>query len=231
MSARWLGLRCRFLPVLCARRYRMAMNGPGKSPAPSRLTARGAATRARIVEAAADLMRVQGGNGTTLDDVVASSGGRESLVRAVVALQGHRVLEREQNQLGRLNSFSGLQRWRTVLVQLNGLHDGAYGCMLGSMANEVADQDEQARAALQEMFAAWKDLIAAGLRRMQDKGSLKPGGDPDLLATALMAALQGGYLPAHPAHDTKPMAIALDMALDQIKANMAEDSSPIEPVG
>jgi TetR/AcrR family transcriptional regulator, transcriptional repressor for nem operon len=219
----------------------MAMTGPEKSPAPSRLTARGAATRARIVEAAADLMRVQGVNGTTLDDVIASSGvsksqlyrhfpDKESLVRAVVALQGHRVLEREQNQLGRLNTFSGLQRWRNVLVQLNGLHDGAYGCMLGSMANEVADQDEQARAALQEMFAAWKDLIATGLRRMQDKGSLKPGADPDLLATGLMAALQGGYLLAQTAHDTKPMAIALDMALDQIKANMAEDSSPVEPV-
>src|ERR1700760_366652 len=153
----------------------MAMTRPDKSPPPRRLTARGAATRDRIVQAAADLMRIKGANGTTLDDVIAASGvsksqlyrhfpDKTSLIRAVVALQGHRVLEREQNQLGRLNSFSGLQRWRTVLVQLNGLHDGAYGCMLGSMANEVADQDEQARAALQEMFATWEDLIAAGPR-------------------------------------------------------------------
>jgi hypothetical protein len=43
------------------------MTGPDKSPAPRRLTARGAATRARIVEAAADLMRIKGANATTLD--------------------------------------------------------------------------------------------------------------------------------------------------------------------
>src|SRR6201999_3576913 len=148
---------------------------------------------------------------------------KEALIRDVVALQGARVLEREQQQLGRLNSLSGLIRWRNVLVQLNALHDGAFGCMLGSMANEVADQNEQARAALQEMFATWEGLIAAGLQRMQDKGSLKPGADPDRLATGLMAALQGGYLLAQTAHDTKPMEVALDMALAQVKDNLAVD--------
>ncbi len=185
-------------------------------------------------------MRVKGANGTTLDDVIAASGAsksqlyrhfpdKEALIRNVVALQGARVLEREQRQLGRLNSFSGLRRWRNVLVQLNALHDGAYGCMLGSMANEVADQDQQARATLQEMFVSWEDLIVAGLRRMQDNGSLKPGADPDALATGLMAALQGGYLLAQTAHDTKPMEVALDMALEQIKAHMVDDGDRVEP--
>lgn len=51
----------------------MAMNAAEKLPEP-RLTSRGAATRARIVEAAAGLMRVQGVNATTLDDVIAASG-------------------------------------------------------------------------------------------------------------------------------------------------------------
>ena len=217
----------------------MAMTRPGKSPSPQRLTPRGAATRARIVAAAADLMRVKGANGTTLDDVIAASGvsksqlyrhfpDKEALIRDVVALQGARVLEREQQQLGRLSSFSGLQRWRNVLVQLNALHDGAYGCMLGSMANEVADQDEQARVTLQGMFASWESLIVAGLRRMQDNGSLKPDADPDMLATGLMAALQGGYLLAQTAHDTRPMEIALDMALNQIKAHLADNGDPVE---
>src|ERR1700749_112386 len=219
----------------------MAMSGPEKTPTPRRLTARGAATRARIVEGAARLMRVKGANGTTLDDVIAASStsksqlyrhfpDKEALIRDVVALQGARVLEREQQQLGRLNSLSGQIRWRNVLVQLNALHDGASGCMLESMANEVADQDEQARAALQEMFATWEDLIAAGLRRMRDNGSLKPGANPDTLATGLLAALQGGYLLAQTAHDTKPMEVALDMALAQVKANRAEDGEPVKPV-
>jgi TetR/AcrR family transcriptional regulator, transcriptional repressor for nem operon len=52
---------------------------------------------------------------------------------------------------------------------------------------------------------------------MKDNGSLQPGADPDALATGLMAALQGGYLLAQTVRDTKPMEVALDMALAHIK--------------
>jgi hypothetical protein len=57
------------------------------------------------------------------------------------------------------------------------------------MANELADQDEQAVTTL------------AGL-----------------LATGLMAALQGGYLLARTAHNSRSMEIALDLALDHVRS-------------
>lgn len=206
---------------------------PQKERRAHRLTPRGAATRARIVAAAADLMHLKGVNATTLDDVRAVTGtsksqlyqhfaDKEALVRAVVEFQAQAVLGREQDQLERLNSFSGLLRWRNALVQRNSLQDGAYGCALGSMANEVADQDDVARSMIAETFAAWERLLADGLRRMQDKGSLKPDADPDKLATGLMAALQGGYLLAQAAHDIKPMATALDMSLAQIRTYLTQ---------
>lgn len=44
--------------------------------------------------------------------------------------------------------------------------------LLGSMANELSDQDEQARTLLADLFKTWKGLIAAGLERMQVKGAL-----------------------------------------------------------
>ena len=183
------------------------------------------------MQAAADLMYVKGVNATTLDDVRAVSGtsksqlyqhfaDKDALVRAVVALQAHRVLDREQQQLERLSTLSGLHRWRNVLVQLNSLKNGAYGCVLGSMANELAGQDEEARSVLAATFATWEGLIADGLRRMLDKGSLKPDADPDELAIGLMAALQGGYLLAQTAGNVRPMEVALDMALDQIKCHL-----------
>lgn len=61
-------------------------------------------------------------------------------------------------------------------------------------------------------------MIADGLRRMQDEGSLRPDADPGNLATGLMAALQGGYLLAQTEHDVRPMEVALDMALDHVKS-------------
>lgn len=194
-----------------------------------RLTSRGLATRTRIVTAAADLMYVKGVNATTLDDVRAASStsksqlyqhfaDKEELVRAVVALRAEQILEREQVRLERFRSFRALERWRDALVQNNALQNGAYGCVLGSMASELSDQDDEARKALATTFAEWVQLISAGLHRMQDNGSLKQDADPGKLAVGLMAALQGGYLLAATTHDVTPMKTALDMALEHIRS-------------
>jgi TetR/AcrR family transcriptional regulator, transcriptional repressor for nem operon len=200
------------------------------------LTARGAATRDRIVAAAADLMYVQGVHATTLDDVRAATGtsksqlyrhfpDKDALVHAVIALRGRQVIERETQRLGRFNSYAGLDRWRTALVQANALQHGAYGCALGSMASELADEDEQARSALAELFTTWEGLIEAGLRRMQELGTLKPEAEPKDLAVGLMAAVQGGYLLANTAHDVRPMEIAIDQALAHLRSYLTDGAA------
>jgi TetR/AcrR family transcriptional repressor of nem operon len=204
-----------------------------------RITARGAATRDRIVQAAADLMYVKGVNATTLDDVIAASGvsksqlywhfpGKEDLIHAVIALRGQQVLERENQRLQRLHSYRGLIRWRNALIQANSLQNGAYGCALGSMANELADQDEQAVISLAELFESWEELLATGLRRMQAEGTLSPDADARQLAIGLMAALQGGYLLARTARNCRPMEIALDLALDHVRSYLV-DPQPAAP--
>jgi AcrR family transcriptional regulator len=196
-----------------------------------RLTARGAKTRARIVEAAADLMFVQGVGSTTLDDVLAASGasksqlyqhfdGKEALVRAVVDHVGERIIQRERDALGHVSTMRGLHRWRDALVQRNALRDGAYGCALGSLASEVSDQDAVARQNLALLFAEWQRLLADVLRRIQEAGSLPPDAPVDQLAIGLMGALQGGYMLAQTARDVTPMATSLDMALAHIESKL-----------
>jgi TetR/AcrR family transcriptional repressor of nem operon len=200
----------------------------GEHPTKQRITARGEATRARLISSAADLMYVRGVNAVTLDDVRAATGtsksqlykhvpaGKPELVRAVVALRAEQVLEREGQRLARLKSITGLRRWRDALVQGAALRGGAHGCALGNLAVELSDQDEQARTSLSAHFATWEGLLAAGFHRMQDSGVLRATAEPDALAIGLMAALQGGYLLAQADHDVTPMATALDMAITHI---------------
>jgi AcrR family transcriptional regulator len=200
----------------------------GEGSTRRRTTARGEATRTRIISSAADLMYVRGVNAVTLDDVRAATGtsksqlykhfpaGKAQLVRAVVAFRAEQILTREEQRLERLKSMSGLRRWRDALVQGAALQGGAYGCALGGMVAELSDKDEEARTSLSGHFATWKGLLANGFRRMQDDGILSAEADPDALATGLMAALQGGYLLAQADHDVAPMAAALDMALAHI---------------
>ena len=161
---------------------------------------------------------VRAATGTSKSQLYRHFPDKDTLVHAVIASRGQQVIERETQRLGRLSSFSGLLRWRNALIQANALHNGAYGCALGSMASELSDQDEQARTLLAGLFTTWEALIAAGLERMQATGGLKPDADPGQLATGLMAALQGGYLLSSTAHDVRPMEIAMDQALEHLKS-------------
>jgi TetR/AcrR family transcriptional repressor of nem operon len=199
------------------------------APRTRRLTSRGAATRARIVESASELMFARGVGPTTLDEVMAASGTGKSqfyqhfsdktdLVREVVAFRADQVLERERGYLGRVDTLGGLDRWRIAVVQRVTTRHGAYGCQLGSLASELSDHDEDARVALARHFASWEALLAAALQRMKDKQILRDDADPEDLATGIMASLQGGYLLAQVAKDAAPMHTALQMAFDRVRS-------------
>lgn len=195
----------------------------------SRRTARGEATRVRIMQAAVDLMTVKGVAATTLDDVCAASGTSKSqlyhhfddkaaLIQAVIDHQAQDVLSQQEERLKRLNSIRGLERWRDAIVQRSALRDGAYGCPLGSLASELSDQNERSRSALASHFETWEGLIAEGLERMRVAGTLRQDADPQRLAIGLMGALQGGYLLAQTQQDAAPMKVVLEMAIDYIRA-------------
>ncbi len=195
-----------------------------------RLTARGAATRARIVAAADELMSLRGAAATTLDDVTAASGTSKSqfyrhfgdkgaLVQAVIALRGGRVLEREEQYLRRVDSFSGLDRWCRAILHRVTARRGALGCELGSLSTELSDQDEAARVDLDAYLTSWISLLAAVIERMKSNGTLSEDADPPKLATGMMAAVQGGYVLAQAARDPEPMRVALELAMDSVRVH------------
>ena len=194
-----------------------------------RLTARGAATRARIVSAAAELMYVKGVAATTLGEVLIAGAASKSqfrqhfvdkddLVRAVIAFRAQEVLDKQTRRLEKVDSFRGLEQWRSALLQRNVLRRGAWGCELGSLSSELSDSDDAARRQLVDAFQHWERLLAAAFVRMRDKGVLVDDIDPAAMATSVMAAVQGGYLLAQLAHDSTPMKLALDMALGHIRS-------------
>ncbi len=206
----------------------MAVRGPRKdSP---RLTARGAATRERIVATAADLMFRQGVTATTLDQVVDACGisksqlyhyfpDKEALITEVIAMRERRMVSSQKPQLDQVRSMRDLERWRDSLVAGHRERDVPYRCPIGSLANELSCYDD-ARQSLAGIFSRWQGLVADGLARMRESGELDPGADPAELAVAVIAALQGGYLLAETMRDERPFLVALDMALDHVKAHV-----------
>ncbi|GIH51766.1 transcriptional regulator, TetR family [Microbispora rosea] len=207
----------------------MAVRGPGKgSP---RLTARGAATRERIVAAAADLMFRQGMAATPLDQVVDACGvsksqlyhyfpDKDALIAEVIAMWEHLVVSAQKPQLDRVRSMRDLERWRDSLVSSLRERDLPYRCPIGSLASELSSRCDDARQSLAAVFRRWQGLLADGFTRIREGGELGPAAEPGELAVAVVAALQGGYLLAETMQDERPFLIAVDMALDHVKAHV-----------
>ncbi len=207
----------------------MAETGAGTDAADGRrLTRRGRVTRQRILAAAAELMFDDGVAETTLEDIRAAAGvsgsqvyhyfeDKQALVRAVIDYQADAVLAVQGDHLDHLDTMPGLRAWRDFLVEHQRRLGCRGGCPVGSLGAEVAETDAVARLAAARGLRRWEGRIRDGLRAMRARGGLPAGTDPDDLALATMAALQGGLLLTQLQRQTKPLEVALDAMLDRIQ--------------
>jgi AcrR family transcriptional regulator len=194
-----------------------------------RLTRRGQETRQRILAAAAELIFDRGVAETTLEDIRAAAGvsgsqvyhyfaDKQALVRAVIDHQADAVLETQGTYLDHLDTVGGLRAWRDLLVGHQRTLECRGGCPLGTLGAELAEIDDVARMAVARGFGRWEARIRDGLRAMHARGDLPASADPDDLALATLAALQGGLLLAQVQRDPRPLEVALDAMIDRIQA-------------
>lgn len=192
-------------------------------------TQRGRSSRERLTAAAAELIGAQGVRGTSLDDVLARAGAsksqiyhyfrnKEDLVRAVVARQTDRVLGAQMPALDGLDNWAAIGGWFDSLLAFQDMLGCVGGCPIGSLASELADHHEVVRADLAGSFDRWEGYLARGLAQMRDRGELSPAADPAIMATATMAAIQGGLLLTRTRRSSRPLRIALDASLIYLRS-------------
>jgi TetR/AcrR family transcriptional repressor of nem operon len=188
-------------------------------------TGRGRATRERIVTAASTLIRQRGLAETSLDDIMREAGAsksqlyhyfedRSALLRAVVERNADSVL----GELPPLGSWSAIRAWFDSMVELQIERNARGGCTIGALVSQLAEADEQARVALAGAFARWQAHLAAGLHELQDTGRLVRSAEIEDLATATLAAIQGGLLLTQTTRDPQQLSIALDGAYAHLRS-------------
>jgi len=186
-------------------------------------TAKGRATRERILQAAAELVAEKGAAGMSLDDVRTRTGAsrsqlyhyfedRNDLVRAVIDVTTDAVIDVQGELLEHLDSWAGIERWFAALVELQTERQARGGCPIGSLAGQLAEHDPQARAAIAAGLDRWEAHLRDGLTRMKARGRLRAPADPAELAAATMASIQGGLLLTQVRRDPRQLRIALDAA-------------------
>jgi AcrR family transcriptional regulator len=200
-----------------------------------KLTAKGARTRARIVQAAATLIHERGVAGATLEDVKVAaevSGSqmyhyfpdKNELVQAVIDYQAETIVENHRHAL---SSDNGVEAWRNMVITGVSQDQGKGGCPLGSLVGQLAESDPEARAHIATGFDQWAATISEGLRSLHADGKLPSGIDPDDLATTFLAALEGGLLLAQAERNSRPYETAINTLLAlTIGSNVSVDRAP-----
>ena len=183
------------------------------------------------MERAAELFAEQGITGTSVDEVLAAAKagkgqfyhyfrGRDELAAAAVGHRCAQVVAGLTQALGDVSSLAGLEQALAGFIA--GFEQtGLPGCPIGTLATEVAGRNEEARREAAAGFDAWERLLADALERMRQRGELRADAAPALLATGLLASIEGGMVLSQTRKDVASLRIAVDTGLAQVRAHLS----------
>jgi AcrR family transcriptional regulator len=192
------------------------------------LTPKGQATRARIVEGAAEVLRDMGVGAATLDDIRARTGtsksqlfhyfpeGKDALLLAVAQYEADRVLDDQQPHLGCLDSWDAWYRWRDAVIDR--YESQGDSCPLGSLFLQIGRSRPGARAIVAELMRQWQENLATGIRALQRNGELPLSFEVDQTAAALLAGIQGGVSIMLSTGDSTHLRAALDTGIMHLRS-------------
>ncbi|OBI50886.1 TetR family transcriptional regulator [Mycobacterium kyorinense] len=195
-----------------------------------RLTRKGRATRARIVDAAAKLMFEGGIAGTSIDQVRSAADvsgsqvahyfkNKRDLTRQVIAARRNDVVAFHTGPpLAPLDSLAALQAWADTCVADADTVYRRGGCVYGSLAGELIEADEDVHHDIATGYEQWIALFRAGLTAMRRRGDLRRDADPRHLAVALVAAHQGGAMLTYITGTAEPLRAAVNAAVDYVRS-------------
>jgi AcrR family transcriptional regulator len=194
-----------------------------------RLTAKGRATRDRIVQVAAELILRDGLSALNMDALrkAASVSGsqlahyftdKRALIRAIVARQIDVVLDfHRQPKLRALDTFDDFERW--IDLNMRYLRRIGYSGTptYHGLAGQLGKSDKATRDTLASGYEQWIELLQNAIQRMSDHGVLVAHADPRKLALVIVSAHQGGATLAFTYRAEWPHADAVRFAVNYLR--------------
>lgn len=193
-------------------------------------SAKGAATRDQILDAAARLIHLRGYHCTSLDDVLRDSGvGKGNFYYYFKSKEdlGYAIIDRiVQGFVQRTLEPAFADSGADPVKQLHGFLDRVLdsqrerncvgGCPMGNLASELSDVHEGFRQRLAEIFSEWRVCLAEALTRGKARGGLRADLDPARAAQFLVAALEGAILMSKVTRDIAVM----ENCVDELKGHL-----------
>jgi TetR/AcrR family transcriptional regulator, transcriptional repressor for nem operon len=191
-------------------------------------SAKGAATRLRILHTAADLFHKQGVVATSPDEIIeASSTGKGQFYYYFKSKEGliHEVLQNYLNEIEtntaplsyEITSWGDLDRWFLAQIELQKRFQMKRGCPFGTIGNEVTDRDELIRQDLSLISELAKNKLAAFFIREKAKGQLGELTNEERISDFCIATIQGAMLLGKIKRDSKRAEAIVVEALAHLK--------------
>jgi AcrR family transcriptional regulator len=194
-----------------------------------RLTAKGRATRDRILQVAAELILREGLSTLNMDALrkAASVSGsqlahyfadKQTLIRAVVVRQIDVVLDfHRQPKLGAFNTFDDFERW--IDLNMRYLRRIGYSGTptYHALAGQLGKSDSATRETLASGYWQWIELLERVIQQMKDRGVVVASADPRSLALVIVCAHQGGATLAFTYRANWPHADAVRFAVNYLR--------------
>lgn len=188
------------------------------------LTAKGAATRERIVLGTAELIRARGVT-VGLDDIRTATStsksqlfhyfpdGKADLLLAVARHEAAQVLADQQPELSNLTTWPDWQRWRARVIEI---YDGQRaGCPLAALVSQLATPG--AREIITDLYSHWHTALTIGIQALKAAGETRPTLNEQNAATTILTAITGGAGLLQATDDMTYLETALTTAIDALR--------------
>src|SRR5262249_10278635 len=116
-----------------------------------------------------------------------------------------------------IQSWADLERWFNGHLELQERFRMTRGCPFGTIGNEVTENDELIRQALNLIFEVVKRKLVAFFAREKARGAVLLDADEDALADFCIAAVQGAMLMGKIKRQRQTVEATIEQALNHVR--------------
>ena len=167
---------------------------------------KGEQTKEYILQKAAELFNERGYYSASMSDIMAATGMEKGGIYnhfkskddlAVQAYEYSVDLMRQAFAAGIKGKYHAVARLHAVVDVFQKISDGAIlpgGCPVMNTAVQANNTHSQLQNCARQTMLEWQDFIVRIAQAGVDRGQLKPGTDPNMLATLFISTLEGAIM-------------------------------------
>ncbi|MBN1882417.1 MAG: TetR/AcrR family transcriptional regulator [Deltaproteobacteria bacterium] len=205
--------------------------GPSRTDEPS--TSRGQATKKKIIDTATRLIHANGYKNTSLEDILTAAEIKKGSFYFHFdnkEVLGHAVIDRFHSGTrkmmdtmlspavrGEANAYESILRMLDNLTAFMDDSDCRGGCLLGNMALEISDYNDDLRRHLSDIFTDMASRLEEAIAAGQSRGEISTEATPREFAHFIVSVIEGGLMLARVNKNITPMTDSIRSALFVLK--------------